>query len=315
MANFQMPNPEGFSLLEANKRTETSYKGIMVQDRILGELVTGISGMKAEVERTRQEHAEGMSLLREAIGALGQATTNKGSDRGKEVKVNTKQVRVAAPTVFKGDSDQVDQFLAECYLNFHNNPVYDNKPSKIAFALSYMKEGSTATWANNVVQAMCNPTKDATFYGKYEDFEKAVVEVFRGGAQVEITQAKMEALRQGKGTTTEYFTVLDAHNKTVGYDGITLIRTLKRGINKGVIQAVYNQSTLPPTLGGRSPSSDTMGYAVPSMLWRMPWATKLSKFPASTQTSTTRRTPMGSRRNRIIETPVPPTLRRRQIPL
>ncbi|KAJ6543035.1 hypothetical protein B0H19DRAFT_875029, partial [Mycena capillaripes] len=87
-------------------------------------------------------------------------------------------------------------------------------------------------------------------YHKYQDFKQAVIEAFRGGAQVEIAQAKMEALRQGKGTATEYFTVLDAHNKTAGYDDITLIRTLKRGIDKGVIQAVYNQATLPISYSG-----------------------------------------------------------------
>jgi hypothetical protein len=40
---------------------------------------------------------------------------------------------------------------------------------------------------------------------------------------VEITQAKSEKLCQGAGTATEYFTLLDTYNNTVGYDETMLI--------------------------------------------------------------------------------------------
>jgi hypothetical protein len=88
--------------------------------------------------------------------------------------------------------------------------------------LSYMKDGSASQWANNVVLAM--QTQDATgSYSTWADFRLAVLEAFKGIAQVEIAQAKMEKLRQGKSTATEYFTVLDSHNKTAAYDEVTLI--------------------------------------------------------------------------------------------
>jgi hypothetical protein len=64
---------------------------------------------------------------------------------------------------------------------------------------------------------------------------------------VEITQAKIEKLRQGAGTATEYFTLLDTYNNTAGYDETTLIRLLKQGILKPVLQSVYRQTALPIT--------------------------------------------------------------------
>jgi hypothetical protein len=89
-------------------------------------------------------------------------------------------------------------------------------------------------------------TQDATgSYSTWVDFRLAVLEAFKGGAQVEIAQAKMEKLRQGKSTATEYFTVLDSLNKTAAYDEVTLIRLLKRGIDDKVVMAVYSQSDLP----------------------------------------------------------------------
>jgi hypothetical protein len=159
----------------------------------------------------------------------------------KETK-HVKTAHVAAPTPFKGDSELVDSYLVECWLHFLDNP---RDSAKIAFVLSYMKEGLAAAWANNVVQAMCNPKDpDTLLYRSYKVFEKNLIDAFKGGAQVEIMQAKIEKLRQGVGMATEYFTLLDIYNNTAGYNKTTLIRLLKQGILKPVLQSVYRQTTL-----------------------------------------------------------------------
>jgi hypothetical protein len=91
-------------------------------------------------------------------------------------------------------------------------------------------------------------TPDATrSYLTWETFCLAVIKAFKGGVQIEIAQAKMEKLCQGKSMATEYFTVLDSLNKTAAYDKVTLICLLKGGIDKKVIKAVYRQSSLPLT--------------------------------------------------------------------
>lgn len=113
-----------------------------------------------------------------------------------DTKSYTKQPRVAAPLVFNRDAEKVDQFLADCWLNFQENSAYTTHISKITYALSYMKEGSAEVWLNNVVRAMCQMTGEGT-HTIYEEFEKAVIENFKGGAEVEIVQSKMEALQQG----------------------------------------------------------------------------------------------------------------------
>ena len=182
----------------------------------------------------------------QAIETMGKASTG-----GPKESKSTKTTRVAAPTPFKGDSELVDSYLAECWLHFLDNPTYEKDSAKIVFVLSYMKEGSAAAWANNVVQAMRNPKEPAhQLYSNYAEFEKALIDAFKGGAQVEIAQAKIEKLRQNAGTATEYFTLLDTYNNTAGYDETTLIRLLKQGINKQVLQAVYGQTALPLTYAG-----------------------------------------------------------------
>ncbi|KAJ6543034.1 hypothetical protein B0H19DRAFT_1268207 [Mycena capillaripes] len=142
MADFQMPNLAVFEGLETDERTKTLYEGFLMQDGILVGLAGEVAGLKSELQQMCTEHSEGQVLLKAAINVFVQTNGTQAVSGGTQTaKGSTKQARVAMPTVFKGDSDQVDQFLAECYLNFHNNPVYDNETSKIAFALSYMKEG------------------------------------------------------------------------------------------------------------------------------------------------------------------------------
>jgi hypothetical protein len=95
---------------------------------------------------------------------------------------------------------------------------------------------------------MHNPRDpDTLLYWSYKVFEKNLIDAFKGGAQVEIAQAKIEKLRQGVGTATEYFSLLDTYNNTTGYDETTLIQLLKQGILKPVLQSVYGQTALPIT--------------------------------------------------------------------
>jgi hypothetical protein len=109
-----------------------------------------------------------------------------------------------------------------------------------------MKDSSASQWANNFVWAM--QTQDATgSYLTWETFHLTVIEAYKGCAQIEITQAKMEKLCQGKSATTEYFTVLDSLNKTVVYNEVTLIHLLKCSIDEKVVKEVYRHSSLPLT--------------------------------------------------------------------
>jgi hypothetical protein len=106
-----------------------------------------------------------------------------------------------------------------------------------------MKDGSASQWANNVVLAM--QTQDATrSYSTWETFQLAVIEAFKGGGQIEIAQAKMEKLHQGKSMAMEYFTVLDSLNKTAACDEVTLIRLLNCGINEKVIKVVWKTQVI-----------------------------------------------------------------------
>jgi hypothetical protein len=228
---FTMPDPGVFEIQPEDQHSALLYQQALKshnEARSFHETLAGLQAQlgdaRAQLLQAGDERLEQNKLLREAMGALHDAASNCCPSLGAsgEVRVNTKQPRVAAPCTFNGDSEQVDQFLVDCWLNFNGNTAYSTDSTKITFALSYMKDGSASQWANNVVLTM--QTQDATgSYSTWADFHLAVLEAFKGGAQVEIAQAKMEKLHQGKSTATEYFTVLDSLNKTAVYDKVTLI--------------------------------------------------------------------------------------------
>jgi hypothetical protein len=240
---YVLPSMESFGALNGEERDSVLLQALQHAGGQFGVMQEELGNLRGENRLLREDNVHSQQLLRDALVALGRASTG-GPRETKQVKT----ARVAAPTPFKGDSELVDSYLAECWLHFLDNPTYERDSAKIAFVLSYMKEGSAAAWANNVVQAMRNPRDpDTPLYRSYEVFEKNLIDAFKGGAQVEIAQAKIEKLRQGAGTATEYFTLLDTYNNTAGYDETTLIRLLKQGILKPVLQSVYGQTALPIT--------------------------------------------------------------------
>ncbi|KAJ7627456.1 hypothetical protein FB45DRAFT_1029798 [Roridomyces roridus] len=106
-------------------------------------------------------------------------------------------------------------------------------------------------WAENVVKAMRNGSGTGA-YTTYAVFEADIISSFKGGAQVEEAQSKMEHLRQANGTAMSYFTILDSYNRTAGYDDTTLIRLLKTGLSQEVVESIYEgvNGELPKTYAG-----------------------------------------------------------------
>lgn len=94
----------------------------------------------------------------------------------------------------------VNSYLVECWLYFLDNLMYEKDSLH-----PIIYEGS-----------LKNP--DTKFYQDYKDFEKNLIDGFKGGAQVEIAWTKIKKLHQGVGMTMEYFMLLNIYNNTTGYN-------------------------------------------------------------------------------------------------
>jgi hypothetical protein len=192
--NYVLPSMESFGTLTSDERDSVLLQALQHAGGKFGVMQEELGNLHGENRLLHEDNVHSQQLLRDALVALGRASTG-GPRETKQVKT----ARVAAPTLFKGDSELVDSYLAECWLHFLDNLTYERDSAKTAFILSTMKERSAAAWANNVVQAMRNPRDpDTPLYQSYEVFEKNLIDAFKGGAQVEIAQTKIEKLCQGR---------------------------------------------------------------------------------------------------------------------
>jgi hypothetical protein len=139
-----MPDPGVFEIQPEDQHSALLYQQALKfhnEARTLHETLAGLQAQlgdaRAQLLQAWDERIEQNKLLREAMSALRDVASDHCSSLGTsgEVKVNTKQPRVAALCMFNGDSEQVDQFLADCWLNFNGNTAYSTDSTKITFAL------------------------------------------------------------------------------------------------------------------------------------------------------------------------------------
>ncbi|KAJ7205892.1 hypothetical protein C8J57DRAFT_1258649 [Mycena rebaudengoi] len=151
----------------------------MVFERLSGERAIQDSTVVVTLEALAKATEDLRGAREEARNNPQTVTAGTGSGT---VHITTKQPCVAAPLVFKGDAEKVDQLLVDCWLNFQGNSAYNSEQAKITYCLSYMKEGGMAMWANNVVLALQKGSWEGC-YTTWESFKEAVISDFKGGAQ------------------------------------------------------------------------------------------------------------------------------------
>jgi hypothetical protein len=135
--DYVLPSMESFGALTGEKRDSVLLQALQHAGEQFGVMQEEPGNLRGENRLLREDSAHSQQLLRDALVALGRASTG-GPRETKQVKT----AGVAAPTPFKGDSELVDSYLAECWLPFLVNLTYERDSAKIAFVLSYMKEGS-----------------------------------------------------------------------------------------------------------------------------------------------------------------------------
>jgi hypothetical protein len=163
-----LPLMESFGTLNGDERDSILLHALQHMGGQFGVMQEELGNLHRENHLLCKDNTHLQQLLCDALVALGRASMG-----GPKETKHMKMACVAAPTLFKGDSELVDSYLAECWLHFLDNPTYERDSKKITFVLSYMKEGSAAAWANNIVQAMRNlKDPDTPLYQSYKVLER-----------------------------------------------------------------------------------------------------------------------------------------------
>jgi hypothetical protein len=112
----------------------------------------------------------------------------------------------------------------------------------IIVALSFMKKGQAATWAENYLETGNMKSQ------KYEDFIAALRDSF-GDSNIALTaQIALDMLKQGSSSVIEYITTFEQHEGHSQLSEVALISVFKKGLNRPLLNKIHQVPDLPNTL-------------------------------------------------------------------
>jgi hypothetical protein len=155
--------------------------------------------------------------------------------------------KAGGPSMFSGDTNGATRWMYSVLSYIAVNPtIYDTHTKQIVLALSYMREGSTAIWAQNFYTEVY-ALETATF-GTTDDFWKEFKKSFTTVDQTITTMTRLKHLTQGNSLTkyiAEFKTL--AVQSTIKQD-VALIHFFETGLKPGLARAIYLKETIPDTI-------------------------------------------------------------------
>jgi hypothetical protein len=151
-------------------------------------------------------------------------------------------VKSAKPDEYDGNRDKLNHFINSLSLYIAMERKGLSSEELIIIALSFMKKGRAATWAENYLETGHMKTQS------YEDFVTALRDSF-GDSDIALTaQMTLESLRQGSGPVTEYITTFEQHEGHSQLGEVALIAAFKKGLNGPLLDKIHQVPDLPSTL-------------------------------------------------------------------
>lgn len=153
--------------------------------------------------------------------------------------------KVADPTPYDGDRKRTKLFLAQCKLVFDAKPeTYKEDATKVAYVLSYMKEGLAAAWALRYIEGM-DPAKKAD---TYMEFKAKVEEAFKEYDKGRSARDIMDRLKQGRSSADSYIAVFNDLAKDTAYSENDHMQRFKKGLRWSIHQKILELEQQPKTL-------------------------------------------------------------------
>lgn len=158
----------------------------------------------------------------------------------------SKGAKVASPTPFDGNRKQTKLFLAQCELVFSAQPdaFKGNDAAKVAYVLSYMKQGLAASWGLRYMEEMATSQKKDT----YDEFVAKVKDHFKEYDKGRTARNVIDRLRQGKNSIDAYNAVFNELSKDTGYGDADHMERYKKGLNWAIHQKILELEEQPKTL-------------------------------------------------------------------
>ena len=164
---------------------------------------------------------------------------------------STEGPRVSPPDPFNGDRTHTTTFLRQLRTYFAAYPQQLTSDSiRITYALSFMKTGHAATWANHIVEAREDAERTgevlqlSTWTAFVESFKKRFGEL---DAQ-RTAQDKLQMLRQDSSTVEELNQEFNELAIKTGFNETSLLRYYEQTLKSWIADAIYRMHPMPCTL-------------------------------------------------------------------
>lgn len=192
------------------------------------------------------------SMLKQLRWMMEEAVED-GFKREEKQSKKPSEIKIGSPNDYDGNSETALQWFnsVTVYLIL-NKHIYDDDTNRIIFALSFMKSGPAAAWANTINEEALRqkPNGARMGWGSWPAFDAAFKASFTYGD----TQAKaldgLQTLKQ-TGSIEEYigkFRILAARSGIK--ENIPLIGYFRVGIKHALMQKIYAIEYVPTTIEG-----------------------------------------------------------------
>jgi hypothetical protein len=159
---------------------------------------------------------------------------------------------LACPTLlqvpdYNGSHAEYKSLLRALRLQFFSNPgIFATNVAKITYAISFMKTGFTAQWANEQTDILLTPN---AIVPTWDTFMNSMNDAFDDPQDARTALAELQSLKQNKLTAVELFVKFESLmrraklNKTHHSD--ILITLLETNLNQPIIDQIYSVDVLP----------------------------------------------------------------------
>jgi hypothetical protein len=157
--------------------------------------------------------------------------------------------KICTPPDFSGNRDETTKFiqLITLYLNV-NSEIYDTDTQKIAFALSFMKEGTAAAWMEDTITYAheLNPAMNQpNSYGTWDQFLTHFEETFNPINSAGTVLHKLHALKQGNDLSEYISTFKQLCNRAEIYSFNTQKDYFICGLKSALLSKLCNSGDVP----------------------------------------------------------------------
>lgn len=154
-------------------------------------------------------------------------------------------LKVNPPDVFDGSISKTDSFLKQCQLFFIGRRI-QNDVDKIVLALSFMKGGTAAAWADRFMTLM--ESGDADEYGTWDTFKAHLLQSFGDPDPAGSARFKLSQLKQGSLSAEEYVSKFNELKDRTLYNDAALKEMFQEGLNSKLVDKIYDLPEMPTNL-------------------------------------------------------------------